>query len=92
MEKLVYFGKYRHFKGNEYRVIKEIELEGEIFVLYQKLYGDFSYWLRPKKMFLDYKDCLKRFTFTGDVFVHTELPKRIEAKHSETEKIYEIIL
>ena len=44
MEKLVYFGKYRHFKGMEYRVIKEIELEGEIFVLYQKLYGDFSYW------------------------------------------------
>jgi len=43
-------------------------------------------------MFLDYKDGLKRFTFTGDSFVHTELPKRVEAKHSETEKIYEIIL
>lgn len=92
MEKLVYFGRYRHFKGLEYRVIKEINLEGENLVLYQKLYGDFSYWLRPKKMFLDYKDGLKRFTFIGDIFVHTELPKKIQATHSETEKVYEIIL
>ena len=90
MEKLVHGGKYRHFKGMEYRVIKEVEIEGESLVLYQKLYDDYSYWLRPVKMFLDYKDGAKRFVFLEKIIEDKKTPKEIEARHSETEKLYKI--
>lgn len=92
MKKLVHGGKYRHFKGMEYRVIKIVEIQEETMVLYQKLYGDYSYWLRPVEMFLDYKNGVKRFVYIGDFTGNLELPKKIKAIHSETEKIYEIIL
>lgn len=45
-------GRYRHFKGNEYRalfVAKNSETcEPE--VVYQALYGDGEYWVRPLSM------------------------------------------
>ena len=92
MEKLVHFGKYQHFKGMEYRVIKEVKIDGEIVVLYQKLYDDYSFWLRPRTMFLDYKDGVKRFTFIENSFVEISLPDEVEAIHSESEKKYKVIL
>lgn len=51
-------GRYRHFKGNEYRVLhiaKHSETEEEM-VVYQQLYGEQGIWVRPLSMFLDQKD------------------------------------
>ncbi|HIJ95682.1 MAG TPA: DUF1653 domain-containing protein [Desulfuromonadales bacterium] len=48
-------GRYRHYKGNEYEVIgiaRHSETEEEL-VVYRKLYGDCSLWIRPLGMFLE---------------------------------------
>lgn len=47
-------GIYEHFKGQRYEVFgiaRHSETE-EVFVLYRKLYDDYSYWVRPVEMFL----------------------------------------
>ena len=49
---------YRHFKGDYYlaeAVAKDSET-GEPYVVYRKLYGDGSLWLRPLAMFLSRVD------------------------------------
>ena len=45
-------GKYRHFKGNEYRVIGIASHSEtlEPMVVYQALYGEGGLWVRPAKM------------------------------------------
>lgn len=51
---LVIHGIYRHFKGDSYLVedvARDSETGGEV-VVYRKLYGDGSLWVRPKAMFL----------------------------------------
>jgi hypothetical protein len=48
-------GRYRHYKGNDYQVIgiaRHSETEEEM-VVYRKLYGDHSLWVRPLAMFLE---------------------------------------
>ena len=48
-------GKYRHYKGNEYRVLftaRHSETE-EWLVVYQALYGERGYWVRPASMWLE---------------------------------------
>jgi hypothetical protein len=48
-------GRYRHYKGNEYEVIgvaRHSETE-EKMVVYRKLYGDHSLWVRPLGMFVE---------------------------------------
>lgn len=48
-------GRYRHYKGPEYWVIglaRHSETEEEL-VVYKKLYGDFSMWVRPLSMFTE---------------------------------------
>lgn len=50
--------KYRHFKGNEYRVLhvaKHSETLEEM-VVYQALYGERGIWVRPLEMFLGKKE------------------------------------
>lgn len=45
-------GKYRHYKGNEYRVISMATHSEtlEPMVVYQALYGDRGIWVRPAHM------------------------------------------
>ncbi len=65
-------GRYRHYKGNDYRVIdlvRHSETE-EWLVLYQPLYGEQALWVRPYDMFVETVDIngqpQPRFAFVGD--------------------------
>lgn len=65
-------GIYRHYKGQQYKVIAEArhsETEEEL-VVYQCLYGDFSTWVRPKAMFLEQievgGEMVPRFKYIGE--------------------------
>ncbi len=67
-------GRYRHYKGKEYRVLglaRHSETQ-EVLVVYQLLYGDFGWWVRPAAMFVETVDLgpdgggrVPRFTFVG---------------------------
>ncbi len=48
-------GRYRHFKGNEYRVLGTAthSESGETLVVYRPLYGDGDLWVRPLAMFME---------------------------------------
>lgn len=49
---------YRHFKGDYYLVVdiaRHSETQEEM-VVYRRLYGDGSLWVRPKAMFLSEVD------------------------------------
>jgi len=62
---------YRHFKGDYYLVedVAKDSETGEEYVVYRKLYGDGSLWIRPKSMFLSevdrekYPDCTQTYRF-----------------------------
>lgn len=45
-------GLYRHFKGNEYRVLMLARHSetGEDMVVYQAMYGEGGVWVRPASM------------------------------------------
>lgn len=65
-------GRYRHYKGNDYEVIgtaRHSETEEEL-VVYRKLYGDGSLWVRPLAMFLEDVEVAgvrtPRFSLLGD--------------------------
>ncbi len=48
-------GIYRHYKGPEYKLLhlaQHSETE-EWFAVYQTIYGEFGYWVRPLTMFLE---------------------------------------
>ena len=48
-------GLYRHYKGNDYRVLglaRHTETE-EVLVVYQALYGERGLWVRPAAMFIE---------------------------------------
>jgi hypothetical protein len=47
-------GRYRHYKGNEYRVLGVTRHSEtlEILVVYQQLYGDQGWWVRPYGLFV----------------------------------------
>ncbi len=65
-------GIYQHYKGQPYRVMgeaKHSETEEEL-VVYQCLYGDYSWWVRPKAMFLEEVEVegrrVPRFSFVSE--------------------------
>ncbi len=48
-------GRYRHYKGNEYRVLGLARHSEtlEVLVVYQALYGERGLWVRPAAMFTE---------------------------------------
>ena len=68
-------GVYRHFKGNRYKVLEVVRHSetGLPMVLYQPLYGDGGFWVRPLEM------------FTEEVEVNGAKVKRFELQEFETE-------
>ena len=62
-------GKYRHFKGNEYRVIGMASHSEtmEPMVVYQALYGEQGLWVRPSHMWTEQVD---REDYHGPRFIY----------------------
>jgi len=64
---------YRHFKGGEYKLIaiaKDSEDPSKELVVYQALYGDKDFWVRPKEMFFSN---VEKPNYSGPRF--TEIPE-----------------
>lgn len=68
----VKIGRYKHFKGKEYRVLyiaKHSETLEEM-VVYQALYGEMGIWVRPVSMWNETVERdgkkFKRFQFIGE--------------------------
>ena len=65
-------GKYRHFKGGEYRVfcMARHSETGEEMVIYQALYGERGIWVRPASMWNETVErdgkTFQRFTYIGE--------------------------
>ncbi|CAH9053210.1 hypothetical protein PSECIP111951_00775 [Pseudoalteromonas holothuriae] len=53
MKQLLKAGIYQHYKGPKYHVhhVATHSETGEAMVVYQTLYGDFDFWVRPLEMF-----------------------------------------
>jgi len=58
MRELKINGVYKHFKGNSYLVVDVANHSEtrEKYVVYRRLYGDGSLWIRPLDMFLSEVD------------------------------------
>ena len=64
-------GKYRHFKGKEYRVLTTARHSEtlERMVVYQALYGEGGVWVRPAAMC---GELVERDGYSGPRFVFVE--------------------
>ena len=64
-------GKYRHFKGGEYRLlgIDHHSETMELMVVYQALYGEQGLWVRPAEMWTETVD---RDGYHGPRFIYME--------------------
>jgi hypothetical protein len=66
-------GRYRHFKGGEYRLeaFARNSENGGLMVVYRALYGDGELWVRPLSMWSEPVECdgatyAHRFTYIGE--------------------------
>ena len=65
-------GRYRHFKGKEYRVLYTARHSEtlEPMVVYQALYGERGIWIRPAAMWGEHVERERysgpRFTYLGE--------------------------
>ena len=65
-------GRYRHYKGKEYRVLHVARHSEtmQLLVVYQTLYGDFNWWVRPLEMFTEFVEVdgkrVRRFEFVAE--------------------------
>lgn len=58
MQQIQVKGIYRHFKG-DYYLVEEVATHSETkekYVVYRRLYGDLTLWIRPLDMFLSEVD------------------------------------
>ncbi len=64
-------GKYRHFKGKEYRVIGIASHSEtmEPMVVYQALYGQQGLWVRPASM---WNETVQRDDYCGPRFIRID--------------------
>ena len=62
-------GRYRHFKGNEYRLIAVARHSEtlEPMVVYQALYGEGGLWVRPAEM---WSERVEREGYSGPRFTY----------------------
>ena len=62
-------GRYRHFKGNEYRVLGTATHSEtlEEMVVYQALYGERGLWVRPAAM---WSETVNRADYHGPRFIY----------------------
>lgn len=66
-------GLYRHYKGNDYYVFQVVHHSEtrEALVVYQCLYGDYSWWVRPLTMFTEIVEiggeAIPRFQFVREL-------------------------
>ena len=61
MRELKIKGIYKHFKG-DYYLVEDTAYDSEtkeVMVVYRRLYGDTSLWIRKKEMFLSKVDRVK---------------------------------
>ena len=72
MREIKIHGIYKHFKG-DYYLVEEIAFDSETkekMVVYRRLYGDGTLWVRPLDMFLSevdhnkYPDVKEKYRFT----------------------------
>lgn len=64
-------GRYRHYKGNDYRVegVARHSETDELLVVYRPLYGEGDLWVRPLAMFSEQietdQGLCQRFVYIG---------------------------